>query len=223
MTTATDHNDNSAIAGITTQRLECLADGVFAIVMTLLVIELGIPVVGSTHGAETLAAGLLHMVPEFGAYVLSFLILGIFWLIHHSIFDNIRFYDSTLVWLNIVFLALVSLVPFTTSLVGAYYTESLAALIYGGHLFGLFVMGFTLWTYATGKPELLTESVSNEAVEGARWMGVLYWSIILVGMGLAFVQPIASYCVYALIIAAFIVTTWIGRSEVVMVGKWAQE
>lgn len=100
------------------ERLSTLADGVFAIVMTLLVLELSVPVVKGLSGNSELLLKLAELWPEFLIYGLSFMILGLFWVIHHSIFADVKRYDTTLVWLNIAFLMFVSLVPFSTALVG---------------------------------------------------------------------------------------------------------
>ena len=81
------------------QRLIALADGVFAIVMTLLVFELSVPLATDSEG---LTKELAEMWPEFSVYVLSFMVLGVFWLVHHLVFDTVERYDTTLIWLNIV-------------------------------------------------------------------------------------------------------------------------
>ncbi len=97
-------------------RLLALADGVFAIAMTLLVLELGVEGIAKTANNAEVVHGLLEMWPKFLIYGLSFLILGIFRVIHQSIFDAIKRYDTTLIWLNILFLMFVALVPFSTAL-----------------------------------------------------------------------------------------------------------
>ena len=85
-----------------TNRLEALADGVFAIVMTLLVLELGVPVVAEATNAE-IGEALAEMWPEFLIYALSFLVLGAFWLMHKMMFESIVMSDPPLTWLNVVF------------------------------------------------------------------------------------------------------------------------
>ena len=91
---------------ISADRLKAIADGVFAVAMTLLVLELVVPVLKEPSNRE-LTSVLLSMWPKFLAYVLSFLIAGIYWLVHHVIFDAIKYYNSTLAWINIVFLLVI--------------------------------------------------------------------------------------------------------------------
>ena len=96
--------------------------------MTLLVFGLAVPL--ATDGQD-LAAELAEMWPEFLIYVLSFLVLGVFWLVHHLIFDTVQRYDTTLIWLNIVFLMLASLVPFSTRLFIEHGAVTVIAVVYG--------------------------------------------------------------------------------------------
>jgi uncharacterized membrane protein len=129
------------IRWITADRQKTLADGVFAIVMTLLVLELAIPEIHDGTNRE-LTQALEAMWPKFLAYTLSFMILGVFWLIHHFLFDNIAYYDSRLAWLNTLFLLFVALVPFTTSLLGEYLMEKTPTILYGIQLLIIFLWGF---------------------------------------------------------------------------------
>ena len=87
---------------IAPHRLLALTDGVYAIVMTILVLELSVPIVMETAVNKELSHGLLEMWPEFLIYGLSFFVLGVFWLMHHFIFDSIRKYDAALSWINII-------------------------------------------------------------------------------------------------------------------------
>ena len=92
-------------------RLNALADGVFAIVMTLLVLELGVGEIAKTASSEGLLRGLLEMWPRFLIYGLSFMILGVFWVMHHMIFQAVTRHDTSLIWINIFFLMFVSSFP----------------------------------------------------------------------------------------------------------------
>lgn len=100
-----------------TARLETLADGVFAIVMTLLVFELRIPELPGAAAADLWAAVVL-LGPSLLSFIVSFLVLGVYWVGHHSQFQHIRRADQTLLWLNILFLMCVSLVPFSAGMLG---------------------------------------------------------------------------------------------------------
>lgn len=198
------------------ERLRTLADGVFAIVMTLLVLELGVEEIAKTSINKEISQGLLHMWPKFLIYGLSFLILGIFWVIHHAIFDFVRRSDTTLSWLNILFLMFVALIPFSTLLVGKFGAKQITAAIYGVNMFLIFNLGWALWSYATRKRRLTDSDIDLDWAKGGSKMGLVYFIIILLAIGLSFINPIISFFIYGLIVVAFILATVLGRGELVM-------
>ncbi|UCH14549.1 MAG: DUF1211 domain-containing protein [Bacteroidales bacterium] len=204
------------IPGISADRHKTLADGVFTVAMTLLVLELSIPVIREATNQD-LTATLLSMWPKFLSYALSFLILGVFWIIHHFIFDSVRYYDTTLAWLNIMFLLFVALVPFTTSLLGEYFLEITPTIIYGVQLLLMFIMGFSLYSYISSKKSLVDSEISPKIVKGAKKMGYLYFTILLAAIIIALFNTLISTCIYGLIVILFIIFTALGRGEHVVI------
>src|SRR6187549_1393686 len=99
-----------------TDRLETLTDGVFAIVMTLLVFDLRPPNPAYVSDEAAMMREIAQLLPSFASYLISFIILGVYWVGHHSQFQYIRRGDQMLLWLNIVFLMCVALVPFSAGL-----------------------------------------------------------------------------------------------------------
>jgi len=196
---------------VSSDRQKALADGTFAIVMTLLVLELAVPVIHDASNLE-LTQALAAMWPKFIAYTLSFLVLGVFWLIHHFLFDNITYYDASLAWLNILFLLFVALVPFTTSLLGEYLLEKAPTVIYGIQLLVLFLMGFSIWSYSTSK-QLSDVEIDTKSIKGAKQMGYVYFIIMIVAIIIAFFAPLVSIIIYGLIVLLFITITAFGRAE----------
>ncbi len=205
------------------ERLQALADGVFAIVMTLLVLELGVPVIAESSAHKGLAQGLLEMWSKLLIYALSFLILGIFWLIHHIIFDAIKRYDSTLIWLNILFLMFVALIPFSTSLFGEYGAERITALVYGINQLLIFNMGWALWSYATGKHRLVESDLDSDIIKGAKIMGLIYTLIMLTAIVISFFNPIISFFIYGLMVLIIILGTVLGKTEMVTIWPVARK
>jgi uncharacterized membrane protein len=208
-----ESKSNNSTPVIPPERSKALADGVFAIVMTLLVLELAVPVVMSTGGHSSLVHELLEMWPEFLFYCLSFLILGMYWLVHHILFDMIIAYDTTLVWLNIFYLMFVSLIPFSTSLFGRYAGEKVTTVIYGTNLLLIFLMGFSIWTYATTKHRLVPKDLDPDQIRGGKIMGYVYFAVLLAAIGLSFVSPLISAIIYGALVVAFISLTIAGRAE----------
>lgn len=198
-------------------RLNTLADGVFAIAMTLLVLELGVPVATADNGELTEL--LVEMLPEFLIYGLSFLVLGVFWLVHSMIFEAIERSDTTLVWLNIVYLMFVALIPFSTALIGEQGAMTATALFYGANMLVLFFLGWATWSYATSGQLNVAGNVDPELVRGVKTMGLVYFGVFAVPLVLAFISPASSMIIYAIIVMAFIGFTVIGRGEAVTVWR----
>lgn len=197
-------------------RLEALADAVFAIAMTLMVLELAIPFISGDPTNKEITQALFSMWPRFLTYFLSFMILGVFWLIHHFIFENVKAYNTTLAWLNIIFLMLVSLIPFTTSYLGEYFLETTPTLIYGLQLLLMFFLGFSLWTYSTTKKRLVNADFDTDLAKGAKAMGYIYFIILIIAIIFSFIKPVVSIAVYGVIVVLFIVFSGFGRPEYVV-------
>lgn len=203
-----------------THRLEALADGVFAIAMTLLVLELSVPSV-SEVADEAVAEALREMWPEFSIYALSFLVLGMFWLIHKMIFDAIEGADPQLTWLNVAYLLVTALLPFSTALVGEYRALTAVAVVYGANVLLAFVAACSLFAYATYDGRLTAPDFDPVLVKGGNRMGLVYMVILAATVALAFVSPIASYVAIAAVVGTMIAATMLGRWEAVMV--WARD
>jgi uncharacterized membrane protein len=196
---------------VSSDRQKALADGTFAIVMTLLVLELAVPALHDATNQE-LNHALAAMWPKFIAYVLSFLVLGVFWLIHHFLFDNITYYDARLAWLNIIFLLFVALVPFTTSLLGEYLMEKTPAIIYGFQLLFIFLMGFFIWSYAMGK-KLSEKEIDRKVIWGAKRMAYAYFAVLVPAIVIAFLAPLVSIIIFGVFVLTFVLITGFGRAE----------
>lgn len=118
---------------MSTSRLEAFSDGVIAVAITLLVLNIDLP---SLAPGESLASGLGHEWPAYVAYVVSFVTIGIIWINHHVMLGRLREADRTILFLNLLLLMSIAILPFATKLMAAYLRHSsgqhLAAAIYGG-------------------------------------------------------------------------------------------
>jgi len=138
----------NSIAGRSLERLAALSDGVFAIAMTLLVLDLHVPAVKSIHTERDLLAALAALVPSLVPYLMSFLTLGIFWVGQQTQITYLARGDRNLAWIAIAFLFAVTLLPFSTSFLAAFITYRTALLAYW---FNILLLGAGLlaaWTYA---------------------------------------------------------------------------
>ena len=118
---------------MSTSRLEAFSDGVIAVAITLLVLNIDVP---HLSPGETLAHGLAQQWPVYAAYVTSFLTIGIIWINHHAMIGRLREADRAILFLNLLLLMSIAVLPFATKLMAAYLRESngqhLAAVIYSG-------------------------------------------------------------------------------------------
>jgi uncharacterized membrane protein len=123
---------------VNTNRLEAFSDGVLAVAITLLVLDIHVP---PTDSHATLAQNLGHLWPNYVAYAISFLTIGIIWMNHHVMISRLRSADHAILVLNLLLLMSIVLLPFATAVMSAYLREShgqhLAAAVYGGALLAM--------------------------------------------------------------------------------------
>jgi len=136
------------IAGKNLHRLEALADGVFAVAMTLLVLDLKTPALTVIHGEGDLLRALLALAPRLLTYLMSFLTLGIFWLGQQAQFNLLERGNRDVVWVHILFLASVCLLPFSTALLAQFIAYRVALLAYWANIFLLGALLLLSWRLA---------------------------------------------------------------------------
>jgi uncharacterized membrane protein len=139
-------------------RVLALSDGVFAIIVTLLVLEIHVPELTQGH---SLNEALREVQPSLVAFVISFVLAGMYWVGHRDLFALIRRTDRGLVWLNILYLLPLCLLPFAAGLLGRYDQEPVALRIYGLVLVAIAVMRVVIWLYATNRPHLLWQRLDD--------------------------------------------------------------
>lgn len=131
-------------------RIEALTDGIFAIAMTLLVLELKLPDSLPRHIAQhELLEHIKELVPRFVSFGFTFFLAGVFWFFHHLVFHFVRHVTRILIWLNVAFLMFVSLLPFSTAMMGQFSIQTVPILFYFGNQFILAAIMKIQWTYAT--------------------------------------------------------------------------
>jgi uncharacterized membrane protein len=176
-------------------RLEAFSDAVFAIAITLLVLELGVEEGASHH----LLRSLLHEWPAYLAYVTSFLTIGVVWLQHSEITAALRTADATLYRLNLLVLLLASFLPFPTRLasefIGERQPERVAVVFYGLTLVALTLALTAFMRYATEKRQLVKDTVEAETLEKAL-LRAPSLALYAIGIGVGIVLPSAGIAVY---------------------------
>jgi len=143
-------------------RIEALSDGIFAIVMTLLILELHLPNLPTTAPNVEVTTAILALWPKFVSYLVAFVSLGVFWIAHHIMYHGIRRADRTLLWLNIFFFMLVSLLPFSTSVLNAFPRALVAPFLFGVNLALVGWLLFFQWSYVNSRSGMLAPFVTTE-------------------------------------------------------------
>jgi uncharacterized membrane protein len=136
------------IAGQSIERLAALSDGVFAVAMTLLVLDLHTPALSTIHGEADLLHALAPMAPRLLVYLMSFLTLGIFWVGQQTQLNQFERSDRDLSWVHITFLFMVSLMPFSTALMAEFFHYRTALVLYWFNIFLLGVVLLISWRMA---------------------------------------------------------------------------
>jgi len=184
-------------------RLRAFADGVFAIVITLLVLELPVPEV-----AEGLLWALLEDWPYFLAYVISFVFIGGFWITHSAITRMTKQEDGVTFRMTLVMLFFVSLLPFSTSLMATHFIgpgSQLSVLIYGLNLLLASFMLDRIMLYLARRPELLVEDLADEdlrVMEHQRRYGII---LGVIGVLFALFLPAVAIAIYTVVALYFII------------------
>jgi uncharacterized membrane protein len=191
--------DSASEAGQSPRRIEAMTDGIYAVAMTLLVIELKFPERVEIHTAADLARSLAELGPKLISWLLSFMVLALFWYAHHRTFNHVRQVSGRLVALNLAQLACVSLMPFSSALVGEYGGAFLSQLIYSANMVVVALFSQLLSRHIYRHPGLSSVPMSRGAYRGTqvRNFALVAISAIAVVVGY-FTLPALGNIAYAL-------------------------
>jgi TMEM175 potassium channel family protein len=176
-------------------RLEAFSDGVLAIIITIMVLELKVP-----HGSDF--AALRPLIPVFLSYVLSFIYVGIYWNNHHHLIKGAPCVNAAIMWANLHLLFWLSLLPFATGWMGENHFTSLPAAIYG------MILLFAAIAYYILQSLILAEAGPDSKLADAfrrDWKGKLSPLLYVIGIGLAFFRPWAAGCIYVLVALTWLI------------------
>lgn len=152
--------DTKPVFYIDPSRIQDLTDGIFAFSMTLLIVSVTIPDPTGKVNEQFLSSTLLGMVPTFLTFILSFVLIAIFWTVHHKQFQSIKRSNDTLVWINIAMMLLVVFIPFTTDLVDDFGYLKVANSVFNLNIFLIGVMFYIQYTYSASSG-LFDERISQ--------------------------------------------------------------
>ncbi len=185
--------------GLGKTRIETLADGIFAVAMTLLVLDIKAPDAPLLDTNRALFDHLATLEHSFAMYVISFFVLAIFWIAHHTLFHFVRHMDRRLLWINLGFLLLVTCIPFSTDLLGDHGHLRLPVLVYGVNLLALGALLLIHVRYLVAHPHLAAPDLTAETVAHMRRETHLYALVPLASIAVSFYSPRLGMYLYLLL------------------------
>lgn len=180
-------------------RVEAFSDGVIAIIVTILVLEIKVPRLQGGDLDAQLVQAMVHALPLVLAYAVSFMVLLVFWVAHHHLMHSLRRVDRNLLWLNGLFLMIVAFVPAPTALIGEYPQAAAGSVLYGVVLACAGLSFLWMRVYVTRHGALLHESIAQGAAQRAVRKGLLSPLLYTVGAALALVDTRLAWAVYAVV------------------------
>lgn len=192
------------------ERVLTFTDGVFAIIITILVLDVRVP---ENLGEAGLAASLEDVGPTLVAWVISFLITGMYWVWHRDVFVLVRAVNRDVVWLNLLFLVPVALIPFASSLIGQYDRSPVALRTYGAVLVAASLMRTVLFRYLAGHPELLVQPMSGTGRTIGSAVAAAPVAVYGLAMAVASLSPAVSLALYALMPLIYFLAITVLRSR----------
>jgi uncharacterized membrane protein len=200
---------------ISKSRMETLTDGVFAIVMTLLVLEITVPQLSHSEVAEVaseLPNQLLELWPVVLSYAMSFILLGFFWIYHHDQFHYIKRVNRILVWTTIFYLMIIAFIPFSTSLLGEYGDQQISVVIYGINIAMAAFVAYVQWWYAARNHRLVDSDLDPVFIKIMSRRGLVGPIIYLIAIGISFISIQISLIFYIAIPLYYLVPARKGKS-----------
>jgi uncharacterized membrane protein len=194
-----------------TARIEAFSDGVFAIIITLLVLEIHVPQIQGKYVSAALAHSLLGMAPKFLTYIMSFVLVCIWWVAHYNLFHVLKRSDRGLMWLNSLFLLWLAFIPFPTALMRDYPGERIAVMGYGA-VSTLAGISFSLMRYyAFYLAKLVDESIDRRLLSSAMLKSSLNPVLHSIAVLLAFVDTRLSFALYIILPLMFFIPSKLER------------
>ena len=177
-------------------RLEAFSDGVIAIIITLLVLEIKVPHISGEVNSQKIVEALISIGPKFFSWVLSFFMLLIMWINHHRIFNELENTDNNILWLKGVLLFFMSFVPFPTAFMGDYFTQPMSTFFFGICLMLVGIAFYFLRAYLVKKPQLFKKEVDLTHQKNLATKTLLGPALYFLGAISSFFNIIIAYVIY---------------------------
>jgi uncharacterized membrane protein len=195
--------DKASKESLSKGRLEAFSDGVIAIIITLMILEIKIPNLEPSLSSRQIWGRLSEILPHVIAYILSFLVLGIMWVNHHHLLHSIKNTDRRLLWYNLHLLFWMSLIPLPTALLGEHPFTPEATACYGFILFMSASAFAMLRWYAQDKAQLFHEHISEKHKRRYRVMNATGTGLYFVSIFTGYLTPIVSIAIFVIVPAIY--------------------
>lgn len=178
-------------------RVEAFSDGIFAIIITLLVLEIKVPHIENHTSAGALTEALIALLPKFTSWIISFFTIAVIWVNHHRIFKQIKTLDNGIFWWNAFLLLWSSFIPFPTAVLGDYPENQTSFVLYG-IVMALMALSFSLMRiYMLRNNGIIDEYVDMSAFRKGTMLSLLFGpAMYLLGIAAGFVHPYLAFAVY---------------------------
>lgn len=180
------------------ERLIFFSDAVFAIAITLLALEIRLPEIADNFGNAELAQALIALWPKYLGYVISFMVIGIFWIGHHRKFRQIKRYDGTLIRLNLLLLMVIAFIPFPAAVISSNGNRT-ATIFYALVMILAGLLSIAIWMYASFHHRLIDPTLDVHQQRKEIWMPLLMIGIFMLSIGIAFVNDNLAKATWALV------------------------
>lgn len=196
---------------ISEDRVVSFSDAVFAFAATLLVLKIDLPSVTASEVTTQLPFQLIHLWPQYLANIISFLIIGYYWLNHHAIFGMLKRFNKTIVWVNLVFLIFLSFLPFPVDLYGDYPTVHIVIIFYS---LSLAIVGYLLagiWWYASSHNRLVDKNLSQRHIHYYMIRYLIAPIVFTLSVPLALIDPVISQFSWVFVILGIVLVNKLYR------------
>ncbi len=191
-------NENRHVLRAASGRLEALGDGVFSVAMTILVIELALPVIKPGGGWNEFVHAMKESWHGFLCYMISFVVLGIMWFGHRMMFEYIARTNRYFIFLGVLFYMVVCLVPFSTRFLTRDTWEWYAIMMYGINLSLCNLTLYAQWSYGIKRKTLIEREIPAEVKKEARFLFLLSPVVYTIAIIVSFFAPVASIVIYTI-------------------------
>ena len=191
--------------GVTIGRIMSFSDAIFAVAITLLILNINIPLIPKDQVTRDLGPAVRQLLPHFWSFTLSFVVIGVYWMSHHAVFRFIKRSDRTFLWCNLIFMMSIVVMPFSTNLLGAYGSNRLAVMFYAGNLTATGTLIALLWWYATRRHRLVDKELEPALRNHVLLASLLPAAIFFISIFVALASPaLAKYVWLAIIPVDFL-------------------